>query len=559
MTSIPPQTPQRRLIVETLLLGVAGAAAALLFNLLLRLATWLFLGQLAGYRPPGLPNEGGSLLPVIGPHGLWLVPVATTLGGLIVGIIVSRWAPEVEGHGTDVAVRAYHRAGGALRSRVAPIKALASAVTIGSGGAAGREGPVVLISAGIASFYASLAGRSERDRRLLVLIGMAAGLSAIFRSPVGTAFFAVEVLYSDIEFESEALLYTILSSIVAYAVNGLFVGWQPLFQVPADLSLPHLLDHAWFVALGVAAGLVALVQPTVFYGTRDLFRRLRLPAYLKPALGALLLGCMAVAVPQVIAGGYGWMQSAINGQIGAPTLLLLVLAQIVAMSLTISSGGSGGVFAPSLFVGAMLGGFVAAIAHLPAAPFVIVGMAAVFAGAARVPMAAMLMATEMTGGYALLVPAALAVMLSYLIQTRLSRGLRYRSLYETQVPRRSDSPAHHTEHLEIALRILEQRRLSGPLQGRLDLLTLLRSGTPVELPDNRRLTVGVLKADSPYVRRGVGGDGTAFGSDTSIIAIIRGDHMIAVRPDTVLEAGDRLIVLTTPRGLEELRPHVDSW
>ena len=554
----PPEPAQRRLILDTLLLGVGGAAAAQVFNLLLRCANWFFLGQIAGYRPPGLPNEGGNPQPAIGPHGLWLVPVATTLGGVLVGWLVTRYAPEAEGHGTDAAVKAFHRAGGALRVRVAPIKAVASAITIGSGGAAGREGPVALIASSIASAYASLAGRDERDRRLLMLIGMAAGLSAIFRSPIGTALFAVEVLYSDLEFESDALLYTILSSVVAYAVNGLFVGWQPLFRVPVGLSLPSVLDHGWFVVLGIAAGLVAVLEPVAFYAVRDVFRRLRMPPVLKPALGGLVVGLIALVAPQVIAGGYGYMQAAIYGQLGTGTLLLLVFAQIAAMSLTISSGGSGGVFAPSLFIGAMLGGFLAALVHLPPAPFVVVGMAAVFAGSARVPLATLMMVTEMTGGYDLLVPAALAVMLSYLIQVRLSRGLKYRSLYEAQVPRRADSPVHHTEHLEIALRILEQGQLSRPLRGRLDLLTLLRSGTPVELPDDRRLTVGVLKADSALVHQAVSHSGTLTG-DTRIIGVIRGEHMIGVRPDTVLEAGDRLIAVTTPLGLERLKEHVDSW
>jgi len=561
LTSSEPLTAepaQRRLILETLLLGVGGAAAAQVFNLLLRVANWLFLGQIAGYRPPGLPNEGGNPLPVIGPHGLWLVPVATTLGGVIVGWIVTRYAPEAEGHGTDAAVKAFHRAGGTLRARVAPIKAVTSAITIGSGGAAGREGPVALIASGIASVYSSLAGRGERERRLLMLIGMAAGLSAIFRSPIGTALFAVEVLYSDLEFESDALLYTILSSVVAYAVNGLFVGWQPLFRVPAGLSLPSVLDHGWFVVLGVAAGLVAVLEPMVFYGVRDLFHGLRMPDFLKPALGGLVVGLIALVTPQVIAGGYGYMQAAIDGRLGMGTLGLLVFAQIAAMSLSISSGGSGGVFAPSLFIGAMLGGFLAALVHLPPAPFVVVGMAAVFAGSARVPLATLMMVTEMTGGYDLLVPASLAVMLSYLVQVRVSRGLKYRSLYEAQVPRRTDSPVHHTEHLEIALRILEQGRLVRPLQGRLDLLTLLRSGTPVELPDDRRLTVGVLKAASPLVHQAVS-QIAALGGESRVIGIIRGDHMIGVRADTPLEAGDRLIVVTTPDGLARLREHVDSW
>ena len=162
---------------------------------MLRLSQYFFLTWIAGYRPPGLPEEGGILREAIGPHGLWLVPVVTTLGGLISGALVYGLAPETEGHGTDTVVKAVHYTGSVLRARVAPVKMLASAITIGSGGSAGREGPIALIAAGFGSVYASLLHRPERERRLLVLMGMAAGLSAIFRSPIGTAIFAVEVLY----------------------------------------------------------------------------------------------------------------------------------------------------------------------------------------------------------------------------------------------------------------------------------------------------------------------------------------------------------------------------
>ena len=561
MEPASPAARQRRLILDTLLLGVAGALGAQVFTLLLRGANWLFLTVLAGYTPPGLGSEGGAVAEVIGPHGLWLIPVATTLGGLIVGVLVQGLAPEAEGHGTDTVVRAFHRAEGFLRARVAPVKALASALTIGSGGSAGREGPVALIAGGIGSWYATATGRSDKDRRLLLLIGAAAGLAAIFRSPIGTALLAIEVLYSDMEFESDALLYTMLSSIVAYAVNGFFAGWEPLFRVPAVLALPRVLDNGWFVVLGLGAGLVATGLPVLFYGTRDAFRRLRVPMYLKPAIGGLLVGVMGLALPQVLAGGYGWMQAAIDGRLAAGTLLLLVFAKAVAMSCTVSSGGSGGVFAPTLYIGGMLGGFLAAVTHLPPAPFVVVGMAAVFAGSGRVPIANMMMVTEMTGGYALLVPAALAVMISYLVQVRLSRHLHYRSLYEAQVPRRSDSPSHHSEHLEIALRILEERKLTGPLPSgqRVSLLNLLRSGIPVSLGADRRLAVGVVRADSALVGRAVGADGGQLDPETSVITIIRGEHMMAVRPDTVLESGDRIILVTTLEGLARVQPQIGSW
>ena len=183
-----------RLLFDSVLLGIIGGLGAQLFMWMLRLSQHLFLTWLAGYRPPGLPEEGGVLREVIGPHGLWLVPVATTLGGLISGALVYGLAPETEGHGTDTVVKAVHYTGSVLRARVAPVKMLASAITIGSGGSAGREGPIALIAAGFGSVYASLLHRPERERRLLVLAGMAAGLSAIFRSPIGTAIFAVEVL-----------------------------------------------------------------------------------------------------------------------------------------------------------------------------------------------------------------------------------------------------------------------------------------------------------------------------------------------------------------------------
>jgi CIC family chloride channel protein len=242
-------------------------------------------------------------------------------------------------------------------------------------------------------------------------------------------------------------------------------------------------------------------------------------------------------------------------------MAVLAAAEIVAMSFTVGSGGSGGVFAPSLFVGAMLGGTCAALGHQPAAPFVVVGMAAVFAGAAHVPIATMMMVTEMTGGYTLLVPSALAVILSYLVQTRLSRHVAYRSVYEAQVPTRADSPAHHTQHLEIALRILREHKLTNLKSiGELDLVSLLRAGIPVELTDDRRLSVGVLRADSPYVSTTVGASGRKLGgADTNIIAILRDEHMLAPRADTVLLAGDRLIVVSDATSVDRLSEQLDAW
>src|SRR5947207_7197098 len=168
---------------------------------------------------------------------------------------------------------------------------------MGSGGAAGREGPIALAAAGVGSWYATLTGRTGADRGLLLLVGMAAGIAAIFRSPVGAALFAIEVLYVDMEFESAALLPAMLASVVAYALNGLFVGWRPLFRVSGNLTLLHTFDYGWYLVLGIGAGLVASVVPVVFYGVRDAFRRLKLRPELKPALGVVHIGLLALSSP----------------------------------------------------------------------------------------------------------------------------------------------------------------------------------------------------------------------------------------------------------------------
>lgn len=547
-----------RLLLDSLLLGVIGGLAAQLFMWMLRLSQHFFLFWLAGYHPPGLPQEGGVLREIVGPHGLWLIPLVTTLGGLISGALVYGLAPETEGHGTDTVVKAVHWTGSVLRARVAPVKMLASAITIGSGGSAGREGPTALIAAGFGSVYASILKRPERERRLLVLMGMAAGLSAIFRSPIGTAIFAVEVLYGGMDFESDALIYCMLSAIVAYAVNGWFVGWQPLFQVPPDLHAAGFSDYAWYAVLGAASGIVGTILPELFYRVRDVFASLRIPPWTKPAIGGLGLGLIALRLPQVLGGGYGWIQEAINGQLALRLLLLLLIAKMVALSLTVSSGGSGGVFAPSLFVGGMLGGVLAGLFHQPPAGFVIVGMAAVFGAAGRVPIATMLMVAEMTGGYQLLVPAGLAVMLSFLIQINLSSFFKYGSLYEAQVAGRADSPAHRSEIVQVALRVIDMGKVSLPAEiTHLHLAALLQSGLGVDLPDGSQLVVGAIRPESPWVGKQAASIALvgALGK-IEIVAVLRGTSVMLAEAKAVLLPGDRLLVIARPDALPELGKHI---
>ncbi len=538
-------TRNQRLIFDSLLLGVVGALSAQLFMFLLNGAQHFFLGWLAGYRPPGLPEEGGVLVEFFGAHSRWLIPLSTTLGGLISGILVFSVAPEAEGHGTDTAVKAYHRSAGYLRPRVPFIKMIASAITIGSGGSAGREGPTALISAGIGSIYASVFNRSETDRRTIVLIGMAAGLSAIFRSPIGCAVFAVEVLYRDMEFETGALFYAMLASIVAYVLNAAFVGWQPLFQIPPDLGVSEVSEYFWYVLLGIAAGLIAAVLPSIFYGFRDCFKRIPVADIFKPAIGGLLLGILALFLPQVLGGGYGWIQEAINGKLSNYLLLALVFGKILSFSFTVSSGGSGGIFAPCLFVGAMLGGFMADMLGQSCAPFAVIGLVAVFGAAARVPFATLLMVAEMTGGYQLLVPAATALSVSLAIQMTLTRSLTYKSLYEGQVNGRGDSPAHHAEHIKIAINLLRNGEIPSSVAGeRLNLLGLLGKGIELDLGEGQKLDIIELSGEDPCL-------GDSFHSVCMLkklqtienIAMIRQGKLYLPDAEEILREGDKILAL----------------
>ena len=545
------------MIFDSLVLGVAGAGAAYLFVFLLKAAEHFFYIVLPGLIEAGGVIQNPMYESITLARGVWWIPVITTLGGLLTGLIVYTLAPESEGHGTDTAVQAFHRFGGYVRTRVPWIKMVASALTIGSGGAAGREGPTVLISAGLGSIYARWLKRSDAQRRQLVLIGMAAGLSAIFHSPIGAAFFAIEVLYRDVEFEGGALIYTLLASVEAYALIGLATGWEPLFHVPAKIPAPTLTENLWYIPLGLVCGMFAVILPIMLYRTRSMFRRMPVPNVFKPAVGGFLLGLIAVFSPQILGGGYDWIQKAVDGNLSGSVLLLLIFMKILAFSLTIGSGGSGGVFAPSLFVGAMLAGFLGRMTGQSPTGFVIVGMAALFGGAARAPIAALLMVTEMTGGYHFLVPAALAVALSYLVSELAFPNRKDKSLYEAQVPRRSDSPAHHVEHIQTALEIMHQEPLKvRDAVGHLDAIALLQSGVPIDLPGDQKIFIGRLRTDSPCVRKPIRENCLHYEKDKghpNIVAVVRGREVLIPRPELVLMGGDQVVLIAPEGKWPELR------
>lgn len=433
-----------RLLILAVLVGVVAGCGALAFYFATNSVEHLMLGKVGNFHPPleGTPESSfsGFVTGLSVPYR-WCLFLIPALGGLCSGWLVYKFAPEAEGHGTDGALEAFHRKSGVIRGRVPIVKTIASVITIGTGGSAGREGPIAQIGAGFGSFIATKLGLSTLDRRILLLAGMAGGIGATFRSPLGGALFAVEVLYRDPEFEHEGLIPCIISSIVAYSLFGAVTGWKPLldtphfrFEQPGELVL--------YLILGVICALLGVVYVKTFYGMRDAFRRLPLPDWQKPALGGLALGIMALFIPQVLGSGYGWVQAALYGKMALWVMLVVALAKIIATSLTISSGGSGGVFAPSLVIGAMLGGAFGASAEIlfPALTqdpraYVLVGMAGFFAGVANAPIATLIMVSELTGNYGLLAPLMLVCVVAMIV-------MRKNSIYENQVAGRFDSPAH---------------------------------------------------------------------------------------------------------------------
>lgn len=537
-----------RLLFYSALIGVAGGLGAQLFVWILNFTERLLLVGIAGYQPP----EPGSLnpQPIVGSWGLWLIPLVTTLGGLLSGILVYTFAPEAEGHGTDAAVEAFHFKGGRVRPIVPLIKVFASAITIGSGGAAGREGPTAQISVGVGSMLADLLRLPDEERRVLVLAGMAAGLAAIFRSPLGMAIFSVEILYSGMAFETEALIYTVVASVVAYAVNGLFVGWSPIFLFPETVHFTQPIALVGYAILGVVAGIVGAIEAPIFYGIRDLFRALKIPNHVKPAIGGLLMGLLALVVPETISTGYGWVQKAMTGDYIGWSLIFLALAKILAMSLTISSGGSGGVFGPNVYVGGMVGAWVAFVADhfIPGAgfntaAFAVVGMAAVFAGTARVPIATLIMVAEMTGGYGLIVPSMLATTIAFVVERTISTGFKYPRLYEAQVELRSDSPTHLESMLRATFAVLER----GPLVDLRNvtlphLASLLRHGTPVPIHGGQGILMTVnLPDDSKFAGRSIAEVFDQF-PELVVVAIIHKQQIQLPRGSSRLEGGDQLLI-----------------
>ena len=425
-------------------IGVIAGLGAVVFYEALSISTHLFLGVLAGYHVPTPAGEGNAAGSAHFARA-WAIPLVVVLGALASGFLVFTWAPEAEGHGTDAAIDAVHHNPRGIRLRAVVVKIVASALTIGSGGSGGREGPTAQISAGFGSLLARVLDLSPEDGRIAVSVGIGSGIGAIFSAPFGGAVLAADIVYRD-DFEFEALLPGLFASIIAYAVFGAVFGYQPLFAIPGGYHFNQPIQLVWFAVIGLLAGGLGLLYAKSFYGIVRLSHRLPFSKKLRPALGGLLVGLMALGLPEVLGTGYGWVQKGLGTEILHPPLLIILalpLARILATDLSIGTGGSGGVFGPGMVIGAFTGlavwrvlePFAPGVGHDPA-PFVIVGMMAVFGGISRAPIAVMLMVAQMTGSIALLGPAMIAVAIAWFIVGRSDD-----SIYRSQLRTRADSAA----------------------------------------------------------------------------------------------------------------------
>ncbi len=445
----------RKWVALSILIGIAAGLGSIIFYWSLTEVTRLLLGMGAGYIPPVSAGEGATM--VSGMARPWLLPIITAAGGLLSGLIVFNLAPEAEGHGTDSAIDSFHNKGGFIRRRVPIVKAVASAIVIGSGGSAGREGPTAQIAAGTASALADLFNLSSSDRRIAMAAGIGAGIGSIFKAPLGGAILSMEVLYRR-DFEYEALLPSFIASVVGYSIFASWSGWAPIFGsgiVPPFSRASELISY---VILGLVCGLAGIAYGRSFYYLRDLFKSLQIPNVIKPAIGGLLVGIIGVFFPQILSTGYGWLQFAIYGNftvLPVTIMLAIVVLKILTTGLTIGSGGSGGVFAPGLVIGGMTGGVLWNVLHnfpaiTPDSPstFVVVGMMALFGGIAKVPLAVILMVSEMTMDYTLLIPSMLTCSIAYFIT-----GDNY--IYEKQVDVRAQSPAHQHDYSVLLLKSLK--------------------------------------------------------------------------------------------------------
>ena len=445
-----PAPEAQALVLLGLLVGAGAGAAAVVFQYLLQGTQAFFFEFLypAAYQ-------------VVGPAAIIGIPA---VGGLAAGLVLYAFAWEARGGGIAQVMQAVNQQGGRIRPIVAVVKAISTALCLGSGGSAGREGPIAQISAAIGSTIGQALGVSENRTKLLVACGVAGGIAATFNAPIAGVMFALEIIL--VQFNTRAFGIVVIASVTASVISRAAFGAEPAFAVPPYV-LVNVGEFALYALLGVGCGILGVVFTHLLYGVEAPFEALKLPGYLKPALGGLLVGCLGLFLPEVLGTGYEPITNALEGNYGILLLLLLVAAKMAAVSFTIGSGGPGGIIGPLLFLGTMVGTAFGALAGLvlpgqvgTAGSYGLVGMAAMLAGATRAPITAVITLFEFSNDYESILPVMVAVVISTLVAEALgpdsifTLGLRRRGIDIRTTP--ADDPLQTIRvadamHTEIAL------------------------------------------------------------------------------------------------------------
>lgn len=428
--------PNVQYLFLAILIGVLAGYGAVLFKYVLKSMQWIFY------------QDSRDFLFIFDTIPLWMKIVMPAAGGLVVGLVVSFFASEAKGHGVPEVIQAIALRGGRIRKRVAAAKIFASAVTIGSGGSVGREGPMVQIGSSIGSSVGQLFKIPSVHMRTMVGCGAAAGIAATFNAPIAGVLFALEIIIGD--FGVMQFSPVVLSSVTATTISRYYFGDFPHFAIP-EYSIVSLWEFFFYPILGVVTGFVALAFTRILYWGEDVFESIPIPDWIKPAIGGAMLGSVFAIFPEVFGVGYGAMNAALNNSMELTAVFVLIFVKILASTITLGSGGSGGIFAPSLFMGCMTGGAFGLVLHsllpgmtaLPGA-YALVAMGGVVAGTTYAPITAILIIFEMSGTYSIILP----LMLTCITATVMNSTIRRASIYTTKLLRRGiDIEAGRERHL----------------------------------------------------------------------------------------------------------------
>jgi CIC family chloride channel protein len=567
-----------RTLLHAAMVGLAAGLFGSAFFAGLESVQRVLLERLAGYVPLRAHGEGFVVAEEVHAFRPWLLVILPALGGLACGLL-TQLAPETRGGGVDATINAFHHHRGVVRARVICVKGLASLLTLGTGGAGGREGPTIQIGGALGSLVGRVLDVSARERRILLVAGAAAGISAVFRTPLGAALLAVEILYRD-GFESDALIPAVLASVVSYSVVISMFGESTLFAHAA--RFPFIPGHLPFYALlALLMAFLAAAFASALRRTHRLFVGLPVPPWSRPAIGGLALGLIAAPIVLLIGheigrpgqglgllgGGYGAVQMAISGAGWLPggwsaveILALLSVAKLVLSALTIGSEGSAGDFAPSLAIGGLMGGaFGRALqillpdANLDPGAFSLVGMGVFYGGIAHAPLSALVLVCELAGNYDLLVPLMLAMAIAFI-------ALRNRALYEAQMPTVRESPVHRDA---LMLDVLQSVRVADVFKQERPCVRFVPTTTAPEM------LASAVEAAQQEVFPVVGTDGVMLGLIAApamrVLAVESADSRwalaadvmqapISVRPDDDLRTATQALL---KHGLREI-PVVDE-